>query len=675
MTTRGDTNGLLHEEVTRLRQEVAELQQTRATLQEQLTRTQAALQDREALLQSVVQHVPNAFAAFDPEMRYMLASDRFRQDYNVADQELIGRSHYDVFPEVPERWKEVHQRSLAGQVEQAEEDAFVREDGSVTYNRWECRPWYTGQGDIGGILFITEVITRQKQMEAEIWRNQNLLQSILNHSPIVIYIKDLQGHYMLINQTFEQLFDLTSAQIVGKTDYDLLPPEIAQQVTRNDQAVSQAGHPLESEEVILVAGTPHTYLSAKFPLIDEHGAVYAVGGVSADITDRKRVEQEMRTFQILVENAPDAIGVSDFAGYVTYANPAYRAMYGYGDETIGMHFSQIIPPEIEPQVAEGMQIVQTEGMWQGESINRRRDGSTFPIQSSIFLIRDSDGTPQAIAAINRDITASRQVEQNLQRLVAIIENSSDFIGTAAFDGTPIYLNAAGLKMVGLSSFDEARQMNIADFCTPEDQRYAEEHIVPTVSEKGRWEGEFRFRHFQTGAVFPVHYTLFTVTDPRTGTPLGLGTVTRDISAQKREEAERTRLQEQVIAAQQDALRELSTPLIPISDNVVIMPLIGTIDSGRAQMVLETLLEGVAHYQADIAIMDITGVTVVDTQVAQALVRAARAVKLLGAQVLLTGIQPQIAQTLITLGADLGDIRTHGNLQSGISYALSLSDHF
>jgi anti-anti-sigma regulatory factor len=67
--------------------------------------------------------------------------------------------------------------------------------------------------------------------------------------------------------------------------------------------------------------------------------------------------------------------------------------------------------------------------------------------------------------------------------------------------------------------------------------------------------------------------------------------------------------------------------------------------------------------------------VVDTQVAQALVRAARAVKLLGAQVLLTGIQPQIAQTLITLGADLGDIRTHGNLQSGISYALSLSDHF
>jgi rsbT co-antagonist protein RsbR len=140
---------------------------------------------------------------------------------------------------------------------------------------------------------------------------------------------------------------------------------------------------------------------------------------------------------------------------------------------------------------------------------------------------------------------------------------------------------------------------------------------------------------------------------------------REAEQQMREHA----AHEQVIAAQQSALRELSTPLIPVSDNVVIMPLIGTIDTGRAQQVMETLLEGVAQHQAELAILDITGVSVVDTQVAQALVSAAQAVRLLGARVMLTGIGPQIAQTLVQLGVDLSSINTRGSLQAGIVAAL------
>lgn len=129
------------------------------------------------------------------------------------------------------------------------------------------------------------------------------------------------------------------------------------------------------------------------------------------------------------------------------------------------------------------------------------------------------------------------------------------------------------------------------------------------------------------------------------------------------------LNTQIIDAQRQALRELSSPLIPITDEVVIMPLIGTIDSQRSQQIIETLLEGIAHYKAELAIVDITGVSVVDTQIAQALIHAARAVNLLGAQVMLTGIQPRIAQTFIHLGIDLSGIQTRGSLQSGVSAAL------
>lgn len=144
----------------------------------------------------------------------------------------------------------------------------------------------------------------------------------------------------------------------------------------------------------------------------------------------------------------------------------------------------------------------------------------------------------------------------------------------------------------------------------------------------------------------------------------------DITEYKRVEDERAQLQEQIIKAQQAALTELSTPMIPISDGLVAMPLIGTIDSKRAQQVIEALLSGVSAQRATTVIIDITGVQVIDTQVANALLRAAQAVKLLGAQVLLTGIRPEIAQTLVSLGVDLSGMITRSTLQAGIADALA-----
>lgn len=146
---------------------------------------------------------------------------------------------------------------------------------------------------------------------------------------------------------------------------------------------------------------------------------------------------------------------------------------------------------------------------------------------------------------------------------------------------------------------------------------------------------------------------------------------RDVTERRQaeEEVRANAVRAEVLEAQRSALRELSTPLIPISDSAVVMPLIGTIDSQRAQQIMETLLEGVAQHQAALVILDITGVAVVDTQVAQGLVQATQAVKLLGAQVILTGIQPQIAQTLVHLGVDLQGIQTRSSLQSGIAAAL------
>jgi anti-anti-sigma factor len=134
----------------------------------------------------------------------------------------------------------------------------------------------------------------------------------------------------------------------------------------------------------------------------------------------------------------------------------------------------------------------------------------------------------------------------------------------------------------------------------------------------------------------------------------------------------THLQSEIIRSQDAVIQELSTPLIPISDEVLVMPLIGSVDSRRAQQIMERLLTGAAEHQAHTIILDITGMTVMDTQVANALLQAARAVTLLGAQLVLTGIRPEVAQLLVGLGVELQGIETRSTLQAGIAYATRAS---
>lgn len=157
-----------------------------------------------------------------------------------------------------------------------------------------------------------------------------------------------------------------------------------------------------------------------------------------------------------------------------------------------------------------------------------------------------------------------------------------------------------------------------------------------------------------------------------GVPKGsIAGISVDITRIKEAESEREKATQALIAAQRHTIHELATPLMPIATGVLAAPLIGLIDSERAGHIIETLLTGVHQYQASVVIIDITGVKVVDMRVAEALVQAAQAVSLLGAKVVLTGIQGSIARTLIALGIDLKDLVTEANLQRGIAHAMQL----
>lgn len=436
------------------------------------------------------------------------------------------------------------------------EERFLQELGEVTYdsNGTPINMFGTMQ-DITERVRIQEAIQHmntelEEQVAAqteELRQSRNLLQTILNTLPQVIFWKNRDLVYQGCNQAFATLIGFEdTANVIGKTDYDMpWREEEAQFFRQIDSRIMET----QNAEYHIIAplrradGKQAWADTSKVPILDDHGQVVGVVGTLEDITERRQNEEYLHIFKTIVENAPEAIGYADANGIMVYANKMHHSLFGYGDEILGQHLSVLIPPEAQTILQEAMPLISQGKSWSSESINCRKDGSIVPVDVLVFAIDGIDG-----------------------------------------------------------------HKNIVGF-------------------------------------------------------------TRDITQRKEEEEQYRLLKQQIIDAQQAALLELSAPLLPISEKVVVLPLVGSIDTRRAQQIMETLLEGVAQNQADIAIVDITGVKIVDTQVANALVQAAQAVQLLGAQVVLTGIGPAMAQTLVHLGADLSGIVTRSNLQAGIAYAI------
>jgi len=274
-----------------------------------------------------------------------------------------------------------------------------------------------------------------------------------------------------------------------------------------------------------------------------------------------------------------------------------------------------------------------------------------------------------IAELEQEKTEHTARWDSEERLTSILNALNDIVWSQSpttFD--VLYLNPAAEVIYGRPVADFMADAELwLRVVHPEDAQQVLD-FLPAILAAGAAELEYRILR-SDGEIRWLHDRGHTVRDP-TGTIIRIDGIATDTTERKQATAEREERQRQaeVIRVQAALLHELSTPLIPISEHAVVMPLIGSLDTRRAQQVLGTLLHGIAEQRATVAILDITGVPVVDTQVANTLIRATQAVKLLGAQVVLTGIRPEVAQTLVGLDVDLRGIVTRGTLQAGIAYA-------
>ncbi len=257
------------------------------------------------------------------------------------------------------------------------------------------------------------------EMEQALRASEERFRAVLDNSTAVIYVKDRDGKYLLMNERYRELF-LDGADIIGKTDFDHFSPEVAQKFRDNDLKVLQAGKPLEIEETAPLPDGVHTYLSIKFPLKRADGSIYAVAGISTDITERKKAEENSARLATIVEQSEDAIVTKDLDGIIRTWNAGAERLFGYtAAEVIGKPVTILFPPERldeEPKILGRIQ--NGERIEHFDTVRRRKDGTLVNISLAVSPIRDRSGNLLGASKVARDITERVRSRELLEQTVA-----------------------------------------------------------------------------------------------------------------------------------------------------------------------------------------------------------------------------------------------------------------
>ena len=254
-------------------------------------RAEGERRESEERLRIFVEHAPAALAMFDREMRYLHVSRRWRADYGLLDRDLSGVSHYEIFPEVPEHWKQAHRRALVGEVLREENDRFDRADGSVQWIRWEIRPWRDRTGGIGGIVIFADDISERKRSEEA----RERLAAVVDSSDDAIIAKTLDGTINAWNSGAEKVFGYSSAEAVGKPILMLLPPERASEEADILARIRQGESVQHFETIRIRRDSQRIEVSVTIsPIRDSSGAIVGASKIARDISERKRTEELIR---------------------------------------------------------------------------------------------------------------------------------------------------------------------------------------------------------------------------------------------------------------------------------------------------------------------------------------------------------------------------------------------
>ena len=398
------------------------------------------LRDSAEQLRLLVEQAPLAFAMFDRQMRYVAASRRWLSDYGFVSRDLRGISHYEVFPEIPDHWRDAHRRGLNGEVVRSEEDRFQRANGDIQWLRWEVRPWQDSSGETGGIVIFSEDITNRKAVEEEFRIERDKLRAVIDSVDVGISLVDPKGTFLLLNDAALRIYGAASRDdILTLSDrerfFEFWYPD-GKIMPLDDWPCYRAmrGEHFREYDVVLAhhdAGVRRYVSFSAAPIWNDGGQLILYLISMNDLTKLKVAESSLRDSaaqqRAVVDSAVDSIIVIDDSGIIQSANPATRGIFGYStSELIGQNISILMSKEHARAHDDYLATYKRTGVRKiigigREVVGKRKDGSPIPLDLAVAEWSDAAGR-RFYTGIMRDISERKKIEEALshaQRLDAV----------------------------------------------------------------------------------------------------------------------------------------------------------------------------------------------------------------------------------------------------------------
>jgi len=613
--------------------------------------------------------------------------------YGYSAGEVTGK-HISILvpPHIVDEVPKIMDRIKKGEMVKHYESARVRKDGRQIDVSITISPIKDAGGRIVGFSTIARDITERKQMEEKLRTASMYARSLIEASldPLVTIGPD--GKITDVNEATELVTGVSRELLIGSdfSEY-FTEPEKARE---GYQQVFSKGfvrdYPLAIRHT---SGKVTEVLYNATVYKNEAGEVQGVFAAARDITERKRAEEQLRATSLyarsLIEASLDPLVTISPDGKITDVNKATELVTGVPrEQLIGSDFSEYFT---EPEKArEGYQEVFTKGFVRDYPLAiRHTSGKVTEVLYNASIYKNEAGGVEGVFAVARDITELKRAEEQLRATSlyarSLIEASIDPLATISPDGKITDVNKATELVTGVPR-EQLIGSDFSEYFTePEKAREGYREVFTKGFVK---DYPLAIRH-TSGEVTYVLYNA-TVYKNEAGEVQGVFAAARDITELKRAEEQlrrahqelEVRVQErtaeltkamELLKEQQKAFMEVSVPVVKVWNRILLVPLIGVFDSERAQLVMETLLTEIEHTQAKVAILDVSGIPIVDSLVAKHLIRTVSAAKLMGADCIITGIRSKISQTIVQLGVDLSGITTKTALAEGLKVAFDLTD--
>lgn len=381
-----------------------------------IKQTESALLDSEAQLKALFDNMTNGFALHEVirdengrvvDYRFISVNAAFERITGLSGESILSKTAREILPGIEDYWIDTY-----GQVVDSGVPRHL-ENYSADIGRWFSS--YAYRTAANQFAVMVEDITIRKLGADALIESESRLSEILENVSAYIYLKDTEGRYLFANKLVRDLWGVSMKEIVGFGDEKFFDAETAANIRRNDLRVLQGGETLRTEETNTVAqtGITATYWSVKLPLRRESGEIYALCGISTDVTEVKRAQEEMLLASMVYENSSESMMVTDADGTIITINPAFTRTTGYTlAEVKGRNPRILNSGQHDPAFFQAMwQAINTTGTWQGEVWDKRKNGEIYPKQLTINTTFHADGAPYRRVALFSDITEKKKSEK------------------------------------------------------------------------------------------------------------------------------------------------------------------------------------------------------------------------------------------------------------------------